>query len=177
MKESLSTFGFAAPIPVVGLVLGGLNWQGLSVILVTAIIVVSWLGGARYFEGIPAGLSAIATGSLVAWGSSALGFNYGGMTGKAFAQTVANFGFRIPLPAFGHVPSGFQFLGVILVTAIPLRHLRAVETLPIRRAAGVWIEGFEFATGPVEFHEQRPIRQRAGEVILELDAVMRAGSA
>src|SRR6186713_1100255 len=34
-----------------------------------AIILASWFGGVRYFKGIPAGLVAIAVGSLIAWGS------------------------------------------------------------------------------------------------------------
>jgi adenine/guanine/hypoxanthine permease len=29
----------------------------------------------RYFKGIPAGLVAIAVGTLIAWGSTALGLN------------------------------------------------------------------------------------------------------
>ena len=36
-----------------------------------AIILVSWFGGVRYFKGIPAGLVAIAVGTLIAWGSTA----------------------------------------------------------------------------------------------------------
>src|SRR6201991_3637160 len=38
-----------------------------------AVIIASWFGGVRYFKGIPAGLVAIAVGSLVAWGSALLG--------------------------------------------------------------------------------------------------------
>src|SRR3954468_19729142 len=45
-----------------------------------AIIMVSWFGGVRYPKGIPAGLVAIAAGSLIAWSSTALGYNFGGMT-------------------------------------------------------------------------------------------------
>src|SRR6202008_4028309 len=44
-----------------------------------AIILVSWFGGVRYFRGIPAGLVAIAVGCIIAWGSTAIGLNYGGM--------------------------------------------------------------------------------------------------
>src|SRR6202521_4293262 len=36
-------------------------------IICFAIIMVSWLGGVRYFKGIPAGLVAIAVGTLIAW--------------------------------------------------------------------------------------------------------------
>ena len=37
-----------------------------------AIILASWFGGVKY-RGIPAGLVAIAVGSLIAWGSAAAG--------------------------------------------------------------------------------------------------------
>src|SRR5882762_5237151 len=47
-----------------------------------AIILLSWFGGVKYFRGIPAGLIAIAVGTLIAWGSNAFGLNYGGMTAK-----------------------------------------------------------------------------------------------
>ncbi|MFZ5605045.1 MAG: regulator, partial [Pseudomonadota bacterium] len=38
-----------------------------------AIILLSWFGGVRYFKGIPAGLVAIAVGTLIAWSSRAVG--------------------------------------------------------------------------------------------------------
>jgi AGZA family xanthine/uracil permease-like MFS transporter len=94
-----------------------------------AIILASWLGGVRYPKGIPAGLVAIAAGSLIAWGSTALGLNYGGMTVQKLADSVANFGFSFPLPAFSHVFGGFEFLGIILVTAIPFGIYDLVEAL------------------------------------------------
>src|SRR6202035_522576 len=34
-------------------------------------------------------------------------------------DAFASFGFSVPLPAFGQVFSGFEFLGIILVSAIP----------------------------------------------------------
>src|SRR6202012_1096462 len=37
LKASFSTFSFSAPHPVIGLVFGGLHWDFLKVILVTAI--------------------------------------------------------------------------------------------------------------------------------------------
>src|SRR6201999_2836122 len=45
-----------------------------------AIILIGWFGGVKY-GGIPAGLIAIAAGTLIAWGSNLFGLNYGGMTG------------------------------------------------------------------------------------------------
>ena len=48
-----------------------------------AIILLGWLGGFRYYGGVPAGLVAIAAGTLIAWGSNVLGLGYGGLTGSA----------------------------------------------------------------------------------------------
>src|SRR6202163_3869703 len=98
-------------------------------IICFAIIMVSWLGGVRFFKGIPAGLVAIAVGTLIAWGSTALGLNYGGMSLDKLAGSVSNFGFSIPMPAFGHVFGGFEFLGIILVTAIPFGIYDLVEAI------------------------------------------------
>src|SRR6188768_3936120 len=53
------------------------------------IILASWFGGVRYYKGIPAGLVAIAVGTLIAWGSTFLGLNYGGMTVANLANSVA----------------------------------------------------------------------------------------
>jgi len=94
-----------------------------------AIIMASWLGGVRYFKGIPAGLVAIAVGTLIAWGSTALGLNYGGMSLDKLASSVSNFGFSLPMPAFGHVFAGFEYLGIILVTAIPFGIYDLVEAI------------------------------------------------
>lgn len=94
-----------------------------------AIIIGSWFGGVRYFKGIPAGLVAIAVGSLIAWGSTALGLNFGGMSVDKVTASLSDFGFSFPLPAFHHVFSGFEFLGVILVTAIPFGIYDLVEAM------------------------------------------------
>jgi AGZA family xanthine/uracil permease-like MFS transporter len=102
-----------------------------------AIIMVSWFGGVRYFRGVPAGLVAIAAGSLIAWGSNAFGLNYGGMSVSNITGALSSFGFSIPLPAFGHVFSGFEFLGVILVTAIPFGIYDLVEAMDNVESAAV----------------------------------------
>src|SRR6185295_5062979 len=72
---------------------------------------------------------AIAVGTLIAWGSTAVGLNFGDMTIKGLTDSVANFGFHVPIPAIGHVFSGFEFLGVILVTAIPFGIYDLVEAI------------------------------------------------
>src|SRR6202795_2155857 len=45
-----------------------------------AIILVSWFGGFKYPKGIPAGLVAIAVGTIIAWGSNLFGLDYGGLS-------------------------------------------------------------------------------------------------
>ncbi len=94
-----------------------------------AIILASWFGGVRYFRGIPAGLVAIAAGTIIAWGSNALGLGFGGMSMAKVTQSLATFGFSVPLPAVNHVFGGFDFLGVILVTAIPFGIYDLVEAM------------------------------------------------
>ena len=104
-----------------------------------AIILVSWFGGYRYPKGIPAGLVAIAVGMLIAWGATLFGFSYGGMSVQKLGAALANFGFSIPLPAFGTVFSGFEFLGIILVTAIPFGiydFVEAMDNVESAEAAG-----------------------------------------
>jgi adenine/guanine/hypoxanthine permease len=93
-----------------------------------AIILLNWFGGVKYGK-IPAGLVAIAAGSLIAWGSTAVGLNFGGMTASGLAASVSNFGFHVPVPAFSHVFDGFQYLGTILVTAIPFGIYDLVEAM------------------------------------------------
>jgi AGZA family xanthine/uracil permease-like MFS transporter len=94
-----------------------------------AIILVSWFGGVKYLKGIPAGLVAIAAGMLIAWGSNLLGLGIGGLSVKGLGDAFANFGFSVPLPAVGQVFSGFEFLGIILVTAIPFGIYDLVEAM------------------------------------------------
>ncbi|HEY5964057.1 MAG TPA: regulator [Xanthobacteraceae bacterium] len=94
-----------------------------------AVILASWLGGYKYPKAIPAGLVAIAVGMLIAWGSTLIGVGYGGMTLKNLTGAFATFGFSVPLPAFDMVFSGFEFLGIILVTAIPFGIYDLVEAM------------------------------------------------
>src|ERR1700709_2673793 len=94
-----------------------------------AIILVSWFGGVKYPKNIPAGLVAIAVGMVIAWGSNLFGLNLGGLSIKGLGDAFASFGFSVPLPAFGQVFSGFEFLGIILVTAIPFGIYDLVEAM------------------------------------------------
>src|SRR3954454_6676701 len=94
-----------------------------------AIIMVNWFGGFKYPKGIPAGLVAIAVGMIIAWGSNLFGLGYGGLSLEGLRGAFTNFGFSVPIPAIGHVFSGFEFLGVILVTAIPFGIYDLVEAM------------------------------------------------
>jgi adenine/guanine/hypoxanthine permease len=109
-----------------------------------AIILASWFGGVRYFRGTPAGLVAIGVGTIIAWISTAAGLNYGGMTLAKLTDSVSSFHFAIPTPAVGHVFGGFQFIGVILVTAIPFGIYDLVEAMDNVVSAGV--AGDEYPT-------------------------------
>jgi AGZA family xanthine/uracil permease-like MFS transporter len=107
-----------------------------------AIIIASWFGGVRYFKGIPAGLVAIAVGTAIAWVSTAAGLNYGGMSVGKLSDALSNFGFAVPLPQLSHVFGGFQFLGVILVTAIPFGIYDLVEAMDNVESAAVAGDSF-----------------------------------
>ena len=107
-----------------------------------AIILASWFGGVRYFGGIPAGLVAIAVGCIIAWGSTMFGFSLGGMSVAGLGQAFSNFGFSFPTPAVGHVFAGFQFIGVILVTAIPFGIYDLVEAMDNVESAAVAGDSF-----------------------------------
>ncbi len=95
-----------------------------------AIILVSWFGGVKY-GGIPAGLVAIAAGTLIAWGSNLFGLNYGGMSSEALKASFETFDFAVPHPVIGLVLGGlhWSFLKTILVTAIPFGIYDLVEAM------------------------------------------------
>jgi adenine/guanine/hypoxanthine permease len=94
-----------------------------------AIILVSWFGGVKYPKGTPAGLIAIAAGMIIGWGSNIFGFNLGGLSIKGVGDAFANFGFSVPIPAVNYVFSGFEYLGIILVTAVPFGIYDLVEAM------------------------------------------------
>ena len=94
-----------------------------------AIIMVSWFGGVRYPMGIPAGLIAIVVGTLIAWGSNIFGLHYGGMSGAALSASLKSIHVSLPVPAGWHTFGGFEFIGTILVTAIPFGVYDLVEAM------------------------------------------------
>ena len=101
-----------------------------------AIILVSWFGGVKYPKGIPAGLIAIAGGMLIAWGSTLFGFNLGGMSVDKVTGAFAHFGFSVPIPAIGHVFSGFRIPRHHPRDRDSVRHLRSRGSHGQRRERG-----------------------------------------
>ncbi|WP_439817794.1 hypothetical protein [Zavarzinia sp. CC-PAN008] len=106
------------------------------------VILAAWFGGLRYPRGVPAGLVAIVVGMAIAWASTLLGFNFGGLTVEGVGASVASFGFALPIPAVDHVFHGFQFIGVILVTAIPFGIYDLVEAMDNVESAAVAGDSF-----------------------------------
>src|SRR2546429_222485 len=66
---------------------------------------------------------------IIAWGSNLFGLGLGGLSVKGVGDAFASFGFSVPIPAVGQVFSGFEFLGVILVTAVPFGIYDLVEAM------------------------------------------------
>ncbi|HEY5089180.1 MAG TPA: regulator, partial [Polyangia bacterium] len=95
-----------------------------------AVILIGWFGGVKY-GGIPAGLVAIAAGTLIAWGSNLFGLHFAGMSGEALKASFQTFGFAVPHPVIGLVLGGlhWSFLKTILVTAIPFGIYDLVEAM------------------------------------------------
>jgi AGZA family xanthine/uracil permease-like MFS transporter len=107
-----------------------------------AILMVNWFGGVRFFRGLPAGLVALLAGTVVAWGSTVFDLNYGGLSLAGLGESITHFGFSLPLPVFGHVFSGFEFLGILLVTAIPFGLYDLIEALDNVESAAVAGDNF-----------------------------------
>jgi adenine/guanine/hypoxanthine permease len=107
-----------------------------------SIIIASWFGGVRYFRGIPAGLVAIFVGTAIAWGGTAMGFDFSGMSLANLKASVADFHFAVPTPAASHVFAGFRFVKIILVTAIPFGIYDLVEAIDNVESASVAGDSF-----------------------------------
>ena len=112
-----------------------------------AIIALSWFGGVKFLKGLPAGLIVLVGGTAVAWSSNLFDLNYGDMTVSGLVASFTHFGFSIPLPAIGHTFSGFEYLGLLIVTAIPFGIYDLVEALDNVESASV--AGDKFSTRKV----------------------------
>ena len=95
-----------------------------------AIIMVSWFGGFKYPQGHPG-----RPGRDRGRHADRLGLESvrpelrRPEPAEGLTDAFSNFGFSVPLPAVDHVFSGFEFLGVILVTAIPFGIYDLVEAM------------------------------------------------
>ena len=94
-----------------------------------AIILVSWFGGVKYPQGHSGRPGRDRGRHAHRLGLEPVRPRLGGMSVKGLGDAFANFGFSVPMPAFGQVFSGFEFLGVILVTAIPFGIYDLVEAM------------------------------------------------
>jgi AGZA family xanthine/uracil permease-like MFS transporter len=72
---------------------------------------------------------AILFGMAVAWGAKLVGIDIGGVSGAGLTSALSGIGVSVPLPAIGHVFGGFEFIGIILVTAIPFGIYDLVEAM------------------------------------------------
>jgi adenine/guanine/hypoxanthine permease len=108
--------------------------------LVSLIIILgAWYGGVKFPGKLPGGLVAIGVGTILAWASYAFDWGFGGMNPAAVQDSLGNIGFSVPLPAFDHVFSGFEFLAFIVVTAIPFGvydFIEAMDNVESASAAG-----------------------------------------
>lgn len=95
-----------------------------------AIILAGWFGGVKYGK-IPAGLVAIAAGTIIAWGSNYFGLHFGDMSAEKVRESFRTFSFAVPHPAVSLVLGGlhWSFLKTILVTAIPFGIYDLVEAM------------------------------------------------
>ena len=90
-----------------------------------AILLASWFGGVRYYKGIPAGLVAIGVGSIIAWGSTALGFDFGGMTRGQPRQALLEFRVLFSDSSGRACVLGLRVSGRDPGHRDPVRHLRS----------------------------------------------------
>lgn len=111
-------------------------------VLCFAILMVSWFGGMKYFRGLPAGCIALAVGTLIAWSSNLFDLNWGGLSLDGLVASFTDFGFRIPIPAINHTFSGFEYLGILLVTAIPFGLYDLIEAIDNVESASVAGDNF-----------------------------------
>lgn len=93
------------------------------------IILASWFGGVVYPKGIPAGFVALVVGTALAWGSHLVGWDIGGLSWEKLSASFSHLGFSVPLPAVEHVLAGFEYIDVILVTAIPFGVYDLIEAM------------------------------------------------
>ena len=101
------------------------------------IILLSWFGGVE-FRGVPAGLIAIAVGTVIAWGSDGGGARLRRLDSQGSGRCLCELWF--PCSAARHRTRfiyQIEFLGILLVTAVPLRDPDLVEAIDNVESAAV----------------------------------------
>ncbi len=102
-----------------------------------AIILLDWFAGVQLFKRVPAGLLVLAVGALIGWGSNLFGLHFGDLTLDGLRTSLSQFGFHLPIPAANHMFAGFEFLPLLLITAIPFGVYDVVEAIDnVESAAG-----------------------------------------
>jgi AGZA family xanthine/uracil permease-like MFS transporter len=102
-------------------------WIGLVSL---AIIFGGWFAGIKFPYQIPAGLIAVAAGTLLGWLT-------GVMTFAPLQESLAQLGFSPPLPAFNHLFAGLGNVAPLLVTAIPFGVYDFIEAMDNVESAAV----------------------------------------
>ena len=104
-----------------------------------AIILAAWFGGVRFPGNVPGGLVAIAVGTILAWLSFAFGWGFGGMSPDAVTNSVSSVGFSFAWFQIGQLMNGWEFLAIVLVTAVPFGvydFIEAMDNVESASAAG-----------------------------------------
>jgi adenine/guanine/hypoxanthine permease len=94
-------------------------WIGL---ISLAIIFGGWFAGVRFPFQLPAGLVAIAVGTVLGWAT-------GMMTIGPLRESFIHFGLHLPFPVLDHLLAGFGNLAPLLVTAIPFGVYDFIEAM------------------------------------------------
>ena len=104
-----------------------------------AIILAAWFGGVRYPGNLPGGLVAIAVGTAIAWIAFALGLGFGGVEPGAVSNSVSNVGFNFAWFQLDSLWARREYLGLVIVTAIPFGiydFIEAMDNVESASAAG-----------------------------------------
>lgn len=97
----------------------GQMWQAPWIAFIAfAFILVGWLAGQRMPFDAPVGLVAVIVATIVAWVAILAGWS-GILTPTAVGESLANIGFRFPLPS-SDVVVGLGDIAPLLASAIPL---------------------------------------------------------
>jgi len=104
-----------------------------------AIILAAWFGGVKYPGKVPGGLLAIAVGTALAWLAYAFGWGFGGVDPSSVSGAASSIEFNFAWFQFGVLANGWEFLALVVVTAIPFGiydFIEAMDNVESASAAG-----------------------------------------